>query len=77
MALQDTQALLARAAKDLGIAWQTARESWRDRRAEQIERDVLEPLNKASKSAVEAAGQLGEAIEAARRDCSDSNDGGG
>ena len=69
MALQDAQAKLARATKDLLLHWRHTRETWRDARAEQVGGDLVEPLTKASKAAVEAMAGLGEAVNRARREC--------
>ena len=44
MSLKEAQGSLSKATKELLLHWQRTRGRWRDGRAEDFEREVLEPL---------------------------------
>ena len=71
MAISDSQATLNQAAKDLLLHWQQTREVWRDGVAEQVEKETIEPLLLAVRSAADAMTRLQEAVAKAERDCAD------
>lgn len=71
MAISDSQAQLTQAAKDLALHWQQTREVWRDAVAEQVEKETIEPLLLAVRSASDAMARLQEAVAKAERDCAD------
>ena len=69
MGLQESRAQLTRGMKDLQLRWEQTRTTWRDRRAAAFEKDVLDPLAAATKSAANAMDQLVGNLDQARREC--------
>ncbi len=70
--MTESAARLERAHKDLLLHWRRTREVWRDGRSERVERDLLEPLEAATKQASEGVARLSAAVRAAERDCSEA-----
>lgn len=62
-------ARLAALTRDLFERWREARALWRDLRAAQFEKDHLEPLEAAVKSAVRGITELEAVLHQIRRDC--------
>jgi hypothetical protein len=62
-------ARLAALTRDLFERWRQTRSDWRDTRALQFEKDHLEPLEDAVKSAVRGITELEALLQQIRRDC--------
>jgi hypothetical protein len=60
---------LAALTRDLFERWRHTRSSWRDTRAVEFEKDYLEPLEDAVKSAVRGITELEALLTHIRRDC--------
>ena len=71
MGLADQQAKLARASKDLKIAWERTREQWRDGQARAFEEQVIEELIASARAAAEAMSRLEEETRKAEAACRD------
>ena len=71
MSLNESAGRLERAAKELRLHFDRARDGWRDDRAAEVERRLLDPLDAATRRAADAMNRLAQAVAAARRDCSD------
>ncbi len=71
MSLTETNARLERGMKELAAAWRSATDLWRDDRARAVERELLVPLDGATKQAIEAVSRLQQAVSAAQRECSE------
>jgi len=69
MGLYEARGNLARSYKDLLLRWRNTRAVWNDEQAENLERDVLQPVERAIRTAGEAIDQMTTAVNAARRDC--------
>lgn len=69
MSLGVGRAKLLGATKDLMVRWEKARLSWNDDLARQMQEEVLDPLERTVKSAVNAIERVGAVVEKARRDC--------
>ncbi len=69
MGLYEARGNLARSYKDLLLRWRNTRAVWNDEQAENLERDVLQPVERAIRTAGEAIDQMTAAVNAARRDC--------
>ena len=69
--MMEAAARLERAQKDLLLHWRRTREVWRDGRSEQVERELLEPLEAATKQAGESVARLAAAARTAERECSE------
>lgn len=62
---------LANALKQLGLKWESAKETWHDTRARAFHKDNVEPLVPAVKETLDALGRLAEVLDRAARDVSD------
>jgi hypothetical protein len=71
MSLQEGEARLDRAVRELAMAWQRTAESWRDERARAVAAELLDPLAAASHRAGESISHLRHAVAAAKRDCAE------
>jgi hypothetical protein len=60
---------LAALTRDLFERWRETRAPWRDTRAIQFEKDYMEPLEDAVKSAVRGITELEALLNHIRRDC--------
>jgi hypothetical protein len=60
---------LSAVTRDLFERWRQTRATWRDARAIQFEKDYLEPLEDAVKSAVRGITELEALLTHIRRDC--------
>lgn len=69
MSVFEARGMLTKAMKDLSNRWQDIRIVWDDVRAEQIEKDVLAPLEADLRQAAGAMDQLAGALSSVRRDC--------
>lgn len=72
MGVYEARGTLAKAMKDLTNQWQDVRIHWEDARAEELEKEVLQPLEMDLRSAANAMDQLGALLSQARRDCGDT-----
>ena len=69
MGINDSQAKLTRAAKDLFDHWQGTKETWRDETSRQFEKKYLTPLQADLKTATQAMERIGAMIDRIRYDC--------
>ena len=69
MSINDSQAKLARAAKDLFDHWRRTKETWRDDTSRQFEKKYLTPLQADIRTAVQAMERIGAMINRIRYDC--------
>ncbi|HRK29811.1 MAG TPA: hypothetical protein PLD59_01935 [Tepidisphaeraceae bacterium] len=69
MGVYEARGSLAKAMKDLTTRWNDIRVQWSDPRAEEIERDLLQPMEMDARFAENAMDQLANLLSAARRDC--------
>jgi hypothetical protein len=60
---------LAAVTRDLFERWRQTRSTWRDARAAQFEKDHLEPLEAAVKTAIRGITELEAVLHQIRRDC--------
>ncbi|ADV62098.1 hypothetical protein Isop_1513 [Isosphaera pallida ATCC 43644] len=60
---------LDNAIKTLDRCWDTLRDSWRDRKANEFETEFLAPLKRQVQGTVQAMAELGELLERMYRDC--------
>ncbi len=67
--MNGNDARLAAVTRDLFERWRQTRTSWRDARAAQFQKDYLEPLEEAVKSAVRQSTELESILRQIRRDC--------
>jgi hypothetical protein len=67
--MSGNDARLAALTRDLFERWRETRPSWRDIRASQFEKDYLEPLEEAVKSAVRGITEIEVVLRQIRRDC--------
>jgi hypothetical protein len=67
--MSGNDARLAALTRDLFERWRQTRSAWRDTRAAQFEKDYLEPLEDAVKSAVRGITELEALLQHIRRDC--------
>jgi len=66
-------AKLALSLKQLGIKWESAKETWNDGTSKKFHKDNIEPLMPAVKETLEAIGRLAEVLARAVRDVSDDH----
>lgn len=69
MGVFEARGTLAKAMKDLSIRWSDIRVQWNDERAEEIETQLLQPMEMDLRFAENAMDQLANVLIAARRDC--------
>ena len=75
MSLHSGRTKLSDAMKNLERNWARAREDWRDEVAQRIEAEHIEPLIRRARAALSALGPLDEAVQRAKRDCSEEGGG--
>jgi len=66
-------AKLALALKQLGIKWETSKETWNDATARYFHKEHIDPLLPAVKETLESVGRLAEVLARAARDVSDDD----
>ena len=69
MSLYESRGNLAKGLKELILKWQYARTRWNDEQSEQIQTEVLEPLERDVRSAGDAMDTMKALIAEARREC--------
>ncbi|HEY0009542.1 MAG TPA: hypothetical protein VGB55_12520 [Tepidisphaeraceae bacterium] len=69
MGLHEGRGNLNKGLKDLLMHWQNTRESWDDTVSEQFEKNYLEPLEQAIRSATTAMDQMAQVLGKIDRDC--------
>lgn len=70
MSIRGSQGQLTRALQDLLLHWDRTRDTWRDTRAQDFEKRVLEPLSKKVQHAAKAMDRMAANLNRARRECS-------
>lgn len=70
MSIMAGQYGLQEAHKVLRLQWDEARASWMDGVARRFAEETIEPLDGQIRKAAAAMGQLADAVEAAKRECS-------
>ena len=75
MSLYSGRTKLSDGMKDLQRQWERAREDWHDEVAQRIEAEHIEPLLDRTRAALAAIGPLEEAIQRAKRECSEDSGG--
>jgi hypothetical protein len=70
MSIMAGQYSLQESHKVLRLQWDEARASWMDGVARRFAEETIEPLDRQVRKAAAAMGQLSEAVEAAKRECS-------
>ena len=74
MSIRGSRDQLTRAFQDLLLHWSRTRDTWRDNRARDFERRVLEPLDHHVQHAAKAMDAMAGSLQRARTDCSDSGE---
>lgn len=69
MGVFEARGTLAKAMKDLTLRWNEVRIHWNDERAEEVESDLLHPMEMDLRFAANAMDQLANMLAQARRDC--------
>jgi hypothetical protein len=69
MSISANGKLLAKAAKELSARWSGTRESWRDPKSEQFEREYLTELLMTVERSAPVFDQLDKLLAKIRRDC--------
>ena len=69
MGLYESRSGIAKGMKDLMSRWAFLRGQWDDAQSAQVEKETLEPLEKAVRSAVEGMDTMKGVITSAKRDC--------
>ena len=69
MSLYESRGNLQKALKELGLKWLNTKSRWNDEQAKDLEREVLEPLERDVRAAGEAMDSMKAIVSAARRDC--------
>jgi len=64
------QAKLVESSRKFLVAWQRARESWRDIAATRVQTEVIDDLPSRLQAAASAMSQIGDLVRDAQRDCS-------
>ena len=67
--LNSASSRLDNAIKTLDRRWDTLRDTWRDRKADEFEAAMLVPLKRQVQGTVLAMAELGELLERMYRDC--------
>lgn len=73
MGLYESRGNLAKGAKDLIAKWQYLKQNWNDAQSEEIEKEVLELLEKDIRTAAEAMDTMKMLVSSARRECMQSS----
>ena len=73
MGLYESRSNIAKGAKDLLARWAYLKTQWNDPQASAIEKETLEPLEKAVRTAVEAMDAMKGVVSNAKRDCAASS----
>lgn len=73
MSAIDSRAKLIQAGKKLMADWRQTRETWRDIKARQFEKEYMEPLESHIRAAVLGMERIGNALNSAYYDCKDSS----
>ena len=73
MGLYESRSNIAKGLKDLLARWGYLKTQWDDSQADAIEKNTLEPLEKAVRTAVEAMDAMKAIVSSAKRDCSPSS----
>lgn len=66
-------AKLALSLKQLGIKWESAKETWNDGTSKKFHKEHIEPLVPSVKETLESIGRLAEVLARAARDVSDDH----
>ena len=69
MGLYESRSNIAKATKDLLARWAFLKTQWNDAQSQDIEKEYLERLEKAVRSAVEGMDSIKNLIGSAKRDC--------
>ncbi len=69
MGVHESSGILSRAAKDLGIQWNSTKMSWRDAMSEAFEQRYIEQLAADLKTAQSAMDQASGFVQQVRREC--------
>jgi len=69
MGVFEARGTLAKAMKDLSLRWSDVRVHWNDERAEEVEKELLQPMEMDLRFAANAMDQLANLLARARRDC--------
>ena len=69
MSLMVGRAKLTQGMKELQMRWERARAQWNDPMADDIEKNVIEPLEPRIRATVSAIEKMHEVMHRARREC--------
>jgi len=69
MNLQSNKSLLMKVSKDVNTSWGQVKDSWRDAKSQEFERNYLEPLKSNITMAVAVIEKLDKLLTKVRKDC--------
>lgn len=69
MSIQAGIGKLSDASKELALAWSRVRPGWRDKVAQDFEKEFIEPMDPKVKRAAQAMVALAEVLHKARKEC--------
>jgi len=69
MNLQSNKSVLLKVSKDVSTSWGQVKDSWRDTKSQEFERNYLEPLKSNITMAVSVIEKLDKLLTKVRKDC--------
>lgn len=71
MSIRESQGIVNRALEELMVHWDRTRGAWRDQRAREFQRHVLDPLEGGVRQASITMERMADNIRRAQRECAD------